>query len=137
MAAAEQSLSKIVRDGFERARKDFDRVVQPLGFKRVKKSVWSRPVKSMCEFVYLHRDGSSYGAPLNASVDIRVHFAFGKSVATLALNGPSSDALRDSRGYAYHLRFNASSWSTYDRCIADLERVVKDHGLPWFAQRET
>src|SRR5918994_7486585 len=114
MSVAEQLLSKTVRDGFERARKDFDRLVQPLGFKRVKKSVWSRPAEGMSEFIHLHRSGSSYGAPRNASVDIRVHFAVGEPDApdaTLALNGPSSDVLRDSRGYAYHLRFNASSWS--------------------------
>ena len=47
-----------------------------------------------------------------------------------ALNGPLSDAgLRLGR---YHLRFNAKSGDTYERCIGDLARFVVDLGEPWF-----
>ena len=124
--------ASIVRAGFERACSDFDAIVAPLGFMQVKKGLWSRRVGERFDHVHLHRGGSTYGASHSASVAIRVHFASGSPADPLPLNGPSSESLRDGRGYAYHLRFNARSGSTYDRCINDLRRVLDDHGLPWF-----
>jgi hypothetical protein len=109
-------------------------VASTYGFRRTKKRDWSRPSGEYVEIIHLHRRGSSYGAPINTSVHIRVHFARTLAGAPAVLNGPSSELARDARGYAYHLRFNASSWSTYDRCIVDLERIVKEHGLPWFEE---
>ena len=47
------------------------------------------------------------------------------------LNGPCSDHV----GLAtppYHLRFNAKSGSTYERCLDDLERVFVNVAEPWF-----
>jgi hypothetical protein len=47
------------------------------------------------------------------------------------VNGPSSDPtlLRAGR---YHLRFNAQSGSTYERCVDDLARFTIEQGEPWF-----
>ena len=134
MRLAEPSISPIVRDGVERACTDFDVLADKWGFRRAKARTWSRSFGDVVETIYFHRNGSSYGASRTASVDLRVHFASNPSASALVLNGPSSEALRDSRGYAYHLRFNAESWSTYERCITDLQRVVEEHGLPWFGK---
>ena len=132
MSATERTLSTVVRDGFDRACKDFDAIASEWGFARLKARTWSRPFGESVEIIHFHRNGSSYGPSNNASVGIRVHFARNDAGAALVLNGPSSESIRDSRGYAYHLRFNASSWSTYEKCIEDLRRIVKEHGLPWF-----
>ena len=134
MNSSDHTASAVVREGFERACKDFDTLVTTWGFRRTKKRDWSRPSGEYVEIIHLHRRGSSYGAPINNSVHIRVHFARTLAGAPVVLNGPSSEQVRDARGYTYHLRFNASSWSTYDRCIVDLERIVKEHGLPWFEE---
>jgi hypothetical protein len=48
-----------------------------------------------------------------------------------ALNGPFSDPTRFRAGL-YHLRFNAKTGSTYDRCVEDLGRFVSEQGEPWF-----
>jgi hypothetical protein len=48
-----------------------------------------------------------------------------------ALNGPHSDA-QVTRSGRYHLRFNALTGSTYERCVEDLNRLFLEHGLPWF-----
>lgn len=88
----------------------------------------------MIDLIHFHRRGSTYGAPINFSVDIRVHFAIrvlNDSFVAAALNGPSSDPskLRSGR---YHPRFNAKSGDTYERCIEDLLRFVVEQGEPWF-----
>ncbi len=49
------------------------------------------------------------------------------------VSGPFSDVGRIRAG-RYHLRFNAKSGDTYDRCLDDLVRFVKEHGEPWFAR---
>jgi len=118
----------------ERACKDFTARVIPLGFDRTKKMFWTRRQSLTVDFIHFHRHGSTYGAPRNFSVDIRVHFGIrvlNDSFVGAALNGPWSDATRVRAG-RYHLRFNAKSGDTYDRCIDDLLRFVVDHGEPWF-----
>lgn len=132
MSATEQSFPVIVRDGFDRVCNDFDKIASECGFARSRTRTWARSFGDSVEIIHLHRKSSSYGASRNATVDIRVHFARNEPEAALSLNGPSSEGLRDSRGFAYHLRFNASSWSTYERCIEDLRRIVQEQGLPWF-----
>lgn len=136
MEDPENPLIKIVRAGLERACGDFTRAIAPLGFTRTKKMVWGRPRGDLFDQIGFFRLGSSYGPPRTASVDIRVSFSIEDPLGSPALRvvGPSTDQLRDHRGYAYHLRFNASSWSTYDRCISDLIRVTNDHAIPWFTQ---
>jgi hypothetical protein len=127
-----------VRQGYDRACTDFTKQIEPHGFSRMRARFWSRTTDGRIDVIHFYRSGSSYGgAPLNNSISIRVHFAshLGELPDPITLNGPLSDKLRDSRGYAYHLRFNALSWSTYDRCIEDLVRVTLDHGFPWFASQ--
>jgi hypothetical protein len=139
METTEQSNTKIVKAGFDRICKEFSALILPLGFSKTKARDWSRVENGQVDVIHLHRNGASYGSPTNYSVSIRVHFATHAHgmEGPFSLNGPSSAQLKDSKGYSYHLRFNAHSWSTYDRCLADLVRVTNDHGLPWFAQQKT
>jgi len=98
--------------------------------------VWTRLHVHTVDFIHLHRSGISYGRPLNYSVDFRVHFGIrvlNDTFPGLALNGPSSDPDRLRAG-RYHLRFNAKTGSTYDRCVDDLARFVVEQGEPWFAR---
>lgn len=131
------SSSELVKAGVARLCTDFTKLVAPLGFVRTnsRSREWTAQIRGRLCSIYFHRSGSTYGAPLNNSVRIRVHFSF-KAVDGLFPSADHliSDKLRDERGYAYHLRFNALSWSTYDRCLEDLVRVTRDHGIPWFEQ---
>lgn len=97
---------------------------------------WTREHQHTVDFIHLHRCGSTYGAPLDFSVDIRVHFGIrvlNDSFPAAALNGPFSDATLTRAG-KYHLRFNAKSGSTYERCVDDLIRFVLEQGEPWFSR---
>lgn len=139
MQEANPSNIELIRAGVARVGKDFGVSLAPLGFTRTKKMLWSRQHGESIESIGMLRLGAA-GKPLTASVRLRLDFFVrrlnGEVVAGTVDEGPLlSDHLRDSEGYAYHLRFNASSWSTYDRCVADLLRIVQEHGVPWFAQR--
>ena len=132
----DKSFTNIVRAGVERACRDFTARVEPLGFRRTLKMFWTRRHPLSVDFIHFHRSGSTYGAPRNASVDIRVHFGIrilNDDFVAAALNGPYSDPGRLHAG-RYHLRFNAETGSTYDRCIDDLARFVVEQGEPWFRQ---
>ena len=134
MTDADKPLINVVREGLERACKDFTSRVSPLGFSRTKKMFWTRRQDSTVDFVHLHRCGSTYGAPINASVSIRVHFGIrvlNDNFVAPALNGPYSDISRTRSGH-YHLRFNALSGDTFSRCVDDLVRFVVEQGEPWF-----
>ncbi len=135
MDISQKSTTQIVRAGFDRACIDFTKLVVPFGFSKFKARFWSRQADRCTDFIHFHRSGVSYGAPSSNSIAIRVHFAshLGQLPDPITLNGPNSDQLRDSDGYAYHLRFNALTWSTYDRCLDDLIRALRERGLPWFA----
>lgn len=141
MNKSPKTASEIVKTGFDRVCAEFSEAIEPLGFKRVNKRsrTWCRHCDYLVEKIYFHRSGSSYGAPINNSVSLRVHFSVHAVDAEplSAINALTSDQLRDERGYAYHLRFNALTWSTYERCVEDLNRVLHDHGLPWFVQQHT
>jgi hypothetical protein len=129
-------ISQTVRDGLERACRDFTAAASKVGFARGKKMFWIRPKIHTADFIHFHRGGSTYGAPRNASVDIRVHFGIrvmNDPFQALALNGPYSDPEKIPAG-RYHLRFNASTGSTYDRCVEDLVRFLVELGEPWFQQ---
>lgn len=139
MPAAQNSTTQIVREGFELACNAFSVRMQHIGFARSKKVFWTRPSGLTAEFIHLHRRGISYGASRSASIGIRVHLGIrvlNDSFSAAALKGPHSDA----GGYPvptspnYHLRFNANTGSTFDRCIDDLVRFVEEQGLPWFAE---
>jgi hypothetical protein len=121
----------LIRAGVARVRNDFNDVLVSLGFKRTKTMVWTRQIAGRVERIGMLRL-SATGPALTASVRLRIDFDV--QTADGEKEGPVlSDHLRDSEGRAYHLRFNASSWSTYDRCVADLSRVVTEHAIPWFA----
>jgi hypothetical protein len=140
MEDSPKSTSTIVKSGFARACKDFSQKIASFGFKRTnsRSKYWQRQRSGLVDQIYFHRSGSSYGVSTNNSIDIEVHFSTHSihSNSHHSLNGPSSNSLRDGRGYAYHLRFNALSWSTYERCLDDLIRITQDHGLPWFEKQE-
>jgi hypothetical protein len=127
-SAPEKSFTSIVRTGLERACRDFTARVKPLGFSRTLKMFWTRRHPLTVDFIHFHRSGSTYGAPRTASVDIRV---LNDDFVAAALNGPHSDA-GTLRAGQYHLRFNAETGSTYDRCVDDLARFVIEQGEPWF-----
>ena len=136
METPENSTTQVVRDGLEKACREFTERVTPIGFARTKKMFWTRQHPHTVDFIHFHRSGSSYGAPRNFSVDIRVHFGIrvlNDTFEAAALNGPFSDPTLTRAGN-YHLRFNAKSGSTYDRCVDDLIRFVVEQGEPWFHQ---
>ena len=133
-SAADKSFTSIVRAGLERACRDFTARAELLGFRRTLKMFWTRRHSLTVDFIHFHRSGSTYGAPRTASVNIRVHFGIrvlNDDFIATALNGPHSDAGTLCAG-RYHLRFNAETGSTYDRCVNDLERFVIEQGEPWF-----
>ena len=124
----------LVRAGLEHACKEFSARIALLGFERTLKMCWTRRNPLTIEFIHLHRGGSSYGAPINASVDIRLHLGIrviNDDLVAAAQNGPSSDQ-ETARAGRYHLRFNADSGSTFHRCVDDLVRFVEEQGEPWF-----
>jgi len=135
MSDAQRTTSAVVKGGMDRVCRDLTQLIAPLGFRRTssRSRSWERRTDRLVHVIYLHRGGSTYGAPINHSVDIRVHFSVQAFDGTPAVRDQlQSDPLRDSRGRSYHLRFNAESGSMYDRCLEDLLRVTREHGLPWF-----
>jgi hypothetical protein len=131
-----KNTTQVVRDGLEKACREFTDNIAILGFTRTKKMFWTRENQYTVDFIHFHRGGSSYGAPINFSVDIRVEFGIrvlNDRFVAAALNGPFSDPTRTRAGN-YHLRFNAKSGSTYERCITDLVRFVVEQGEPWFTR---
>lgn len=128
-------LTKLVGKREEDAYATFNREVELLGFQRTKKRFWVRIHEHTADVLHVHRDGVSYGAPLNASVNLRLHLAIrvlNDSFPAIHLNGPDTDhAPREGR---YHLRFNARSLHSFDRCVQDLGRYVRDVGEPWFSR---
>ena len=134
MSDPHKTLTQVVREGVERACSEFTARVTPLGFQRAKRMFWIRRHPLAVELIHFHRHGSTYGAPRTASVDLRVHFGvriLNDGFPILALNGPFSDPGRLRSG-RYHLRFNAQTDSTFERCVDDLVRFVAEQGEPWF-----
>lgn len=134
----EQSTKEIVKFGIDKATTEFTEKVSDLGFQRTKKWFWVREQDYGANFIHIHVSGSSYGGPINNSVSFRVHTgyrSFNDSFDALHLNGPNSDE-PEYREHRFHLRFNAKSWSTYDRCITDLVRFVTDVCEPWLSQQK-
>ncbi len=129
-------LTKVVRQAEETALRKFESRINDLGFKRTRKRLYVRPGDYTVDFVNVHRDGISYGAPISASVSFRLEAGIrvlNDPFDALDLNGPipNGDTLRKGR---YHWRFNAKSGSTFDRCIADMERYVRTVLVPWWAK---
>ena len=134
MPTADKEFTSIVRARLEKACREFTLPVKPLGFQRTRTMFWTRRHPLTIDFIHFHRGGSSYGASISAQVDIRVHFGIrvlNDDFVAAALNGAHSNPgiLRAGR---YHLRFNAETGSTYERCVDDLTRFVIEQGEPWF-----
>jgi hypothetical protein len=112
---SQTSLTTIVRAGVERCCQDFTAQIAPLGFARTKKMIWTRRHPLIVEFIHLHRGGSSYGAPANASVDLRVHFGIrvlNDDFEAAALNGRQPDFAR--MGASAFQPFYAGIFQTID-----------------------
>lgn len=136
MTSDTASKTPIVRAGMERISADFSVGLAELGFARTRSKFWTRRSEHRLEYFHLHRNGSSYGAPYNASVSLRVHLgiaALDDARDIAALNGPNTDDMAQFRDDRFHLRFNAASGSTYERCLDDLMRFARTRALPWFA----
>lgn len=130
------SKTPIVRAGMERISRDFSEGLAGLGYARTRSKFWTRRYEHHLEFIHLFRSGSSYGAPYNASISLRVHLG----IAVLDdereptwLNGPNSSDLALFHADRFHLRFNAASGSTYERCLEDLLRFATTRAEPWFS----
>jgi hypothetical protein len=129
-----KNYTPILREGMNRACKEFSEAVLPRGFKYTKSRTWTRQRAHAVEFIYFFRGGSTYGHNWSGSISLRVHWAIrvlNSGFHATHLNGPSSD---DGQlfGLRFHLRFNAETGSTYERCMADLSRLVDEHIEPWF-----
>jgi hypothetical protein len=131
-----RSHSEVVSQGMKRVCEDFSGRIASFGFRKTGTRRWTRVNEWSIESIYFHRNGSSYSAPINASVSIRV------MLDIHVLNDPApgggigvySDHVRRQNGYAYHHRFNAETWSTYDRCVDELLLFVTEFAEPWFAE---
>jgi hypothetical protein len=132
-----EDTTQVCRAGVERATKEFTARIEPLGI-HTKKMLWVRKHQHTADWTSLFVKGSSYGGkPLNYSVSLDV--GFGIRVLNdvfdgLAGNGPRFDYSERMRAARYHHRFNAQTWSTFDRCIDDLARYVVHEGEPWFTR---
>ena len=129
-------LTVIVRKAFNDACRDFSFAVAERGFTRTKTRLWVRLNEQTIDVISLFREGSSYGAPIGGTLDIRLNSSarlLNDTTEYLALNGPQSDVARTRNG-KYHLRFNAKSRHMYDRCVTDLIRFVDTECEPWFAE---
>jgi hypothetical protein len=136
-----ESYSKVVAEGMKRVTDDLSQMLDRRGFVRTKSGrSWQRANGRTTETVHLQRRGSSYGAPRNASVDLRL--TLGVRDVTEATDEPEgadviiSDHARRANGYAYHHRFNAATGATYDRCREELDLYLIEVAEPWFAERE-
>ena len=128
--------SQIITEGMKRVCADFSEIVGQSDFRRTKNRTWVRINDATAECIYFHRRGSTYGAPVNASIDIRVMLSvrvLNAPVAGSAI-GIISDPARRATGYAYHHRFNAETGSTYDRCVEELGLYMTEVAEPWFAE---
>jgi len=128
--------STIVLKGMDRICNDFSLRIESHGFTRTKKRLWTRQRGAWVETIYFQKRGSSYGSPRTPSVDLRVTIGLstqgGRAVDEFWL---ISDHARRSSGYAYHHRFNADTWSTYERCLEELLLFVDEIAEPWFGVR--
>ena len=124
----------IINDGLKKVARDLSERIAKLGFNHTKKWYWVRLNDGYADFIHLHRHGSTYGGQLNYSISFRVYCGnrvLNDDFSGLGLNGPNSDS-PEAMQRRYHMRFNAKSGSTYERCIDDLEKFVIEMGEPWF-----
>src|SRR5262245_35091231 len=109
MKNARKEKSAVVKAGMDRVCNDFMKLVAAFGFVRTKSRsrAWAHRADRLIRVIYFHRKGSTYGIPINNSVNIRVHFFVQNFDGSPTPHDQlTSDEVRDERGYAYHLRFN-------------------------------
>jgi hypothetical protein len=128
-----RSYSNVVSEGMKRVSADFSSRIAPLGFKKAGARRWARTRGDRTDELRIERAGSSYGAPINASVDLRIWLSVRHANTTIA-DGMSvrCDKVRRPDGHAYHHRFNAETFSTYDQCLDDLNLFVTEFAEAWF-----
>jgi hypothetical protein len=129
---------KVVNSGINKAFSELTDRFEKLGFKKGKKKFWYRIKNLSIDFIHIHISGSSYGAIVNSSVSFRIHCGnriLNDTFEALALNGPNSDS-PDTSNKKYHLRFNAETGSTYERCVDDIEKFIIEFGEPWYKSNE-
>ena len=129
--------SAVVAEGMKRVCSAFTKIAKPFGFRRGNGRVWSRRNGSREEVIRLFRHGSTYGAPVTPSIDLRVILFVDEDAegAETTRKQLWSDKLRRPTGYCYHHRFNAQTGSTYDRCLEELELFLYEVAEPWFAEQ--
>lgn len=60
MSPREGTLTEVVREGLEKACREFTARIEALGFRRTKKSLWTRVHLLTADFIHFHRRGSAY-----------------------------------------------------------------------------
>jgi len=124
---------EVVRQGVEKACRDFSERLATIGFTRTMKMLWTRRRTHTADAIRLVRCGRvivNYSVQLHMELKLRV---LNDNCEHLLPNGPWTDNERMRAG-RYHDRFNAQTGSTYDRCVDDLFRFVLEQGEPWFTR---
>ena len=132
-----RSYSAVVATGMNRVSADFSDRIEPLGFKKTGSRRWARITDGRRDEIWIERCGSTYGAPISASVDLRIWLGVRDAEAS-ASKGFSlrCDGVRRPDGRAYHHRFNADSFDTYDRCLDELCLFISEFADAWFERPE-
>lgn len=126
--------SSLIADGMKRICSDLHQHLAERHFKKKGRRKWVRQRGDCLEQVYLFRLGSTYGASTNYSVDIIIEAWVSNT------NAPdkrqryfyNNASVRKPDGYCYHHRFNAKTWSTYDRCLDEIVLYIEKELEPWF-----
>ena len=132
-----KELTRTCREAFDKFCSEFSMHAETLGFTRSKSTLWTRVHPLTVDLFCFFREGTSYGAPISASVGVRVTLAIrvlNDPFDGLVLNGPCTSDFIGRRPPGYHLSFNARSFSQYERCLTDVLRFVREQGLPWFSE---
>jgi hypothetical protein len=125
----------LVKQGMARLTKDLTAPLLDLGFARTKTHLWVRARRNWADFMLLERVGASYGSPQSQVIDCRLSFGtrdFADTFPALALNGPSSRPGDVPNRSEFQFSFSARTGNSYERCRADLLRLVHEVGEPWF-----
>ena len=136
MLGPSKELTRTCREAFEKFCSEFSVQAETLEFNRAKSTLWTRVHPLTVDVLCFFREGTSYGAPISASVGVRVSLAvrvLNDTFDGLVLNGPCTSDFIGRRPPGYHLSFNARSFSQYERCLIDVLRFVREQGLPWFS----
>ncbi len=127
--------SGVVAAGMKRICADLHQHLATRNFRKSGARKWVRERGELLEYIYLFRRGSTYGATTDFSVDIRVEAWVSSAIAPDKRNRffHNDASVRKADGYCYHHRFNAKTWSTYERCLEEMVLYVEDELEPWFS----